>query len=325
MTKSLESPLDKFMNMFKEASGRVILSSSKPDEYSQEKPNLPNSVFTYYLLKGLKGEADIQRTGVITLQNIYNYVYDRTKEETDGAQHPQMEGAVSGKFPISVLEKLDEPLKLDVWFVAQDSRCANPNCLNPPEGVEECKDPLCGDVTITNGFEMHSQQNYQIGFRPHATSYVYVYQIDTHGNVARLFPGTEFLTPENKLENPLRGGRIYWIPAKDAWARLDNTEGKEKIYVVASRSRNAVLEDLEKEAKDIKQQGADQDAAHRVGQQTRGQLDEIMGISKAIVRKAKPIAGDRKTRSFEELSHAIESTQLDVAQSVWFWHKGRQH
>lgn len=85
LTKSLEDPMETFMKMFKDATGRVILSSSKPDEYSQEKPNLSNSVFTYYLLKGLKGEADIQRTGVITLQNIYDYVYERTKDETEGA------------------------------------------------------------------------------------------------------------------------------------------------------------------------------------------------------------------------------------------------
>ena len=108
------------MEMFKEASGRVILSSSRPNEFSQERPNLSNSVFTHYLLKGLRGEADIQRNGVITLPEIYDYVYDRTKGETEGAQHPQMEGAVAGRFPIAVLGQLEDKLKLDVWFVAQD-------------------------------------------------------------------------------------------------------------------------------------------------------------------------------------------------------------
>jgi hypothetical protein len=328
LTKSIDPPMAKFMEMFKEASGRVILSSSRPNEYSQEKPDLPNSVFTYYLLKGLKGEADIRRNGVITLSEIYDYVYDRTKGETEGAQHPQMEGAVAGRFPIAVLGELEEKLKLDVWFVAQDPRCANPDCINPPDGVTECKDPRCGEVTIKTGSDLHSGQNYQIGFRPHSTSYVYVYQFDTQGNIYRLFPGGDHLEAGNRMENPLKSGRIYWLPGKDAWLRLDHQEGKEKIYVVASRSRNALLEDLNKAAEISGQQGGGQNGVGEVSEKTRETLERVMGVSKAIVRKTGTTRSDRdapaKVRSFDDLSHAIESAQLDVAESVWFWHKGRK-
>ena len=328
LTKSIDPPLEKFMEMFKDASGRVILSSSRPNEYSLERPNLSNSVFTYYLLKGLKGEADIQRNGVITLQEIYDYVYDRTKEETEGVQHPQMEGAVAGRFPISVLGQLDGTLNLNVWFVAQDPRCSNPDCINPPEGATECKDPQCGDVTITNGSDLHSGQNYQIGFRPQTTSYVYVYQIDTQGNIARLFPGNEYLDPKNSMQNPLKGEQIYWIPGKDAWLKLDENEGKEKIYVVASRSRNALLEDFGKEAEAGGQKEGEDRTSGAASNKTQETLEKVMGVSKAIVRKLGTTGSNRnapaKVRSFEELSHAIESAKLDVAESVWFWHKGLQ-
>lgn len=327
MTKSIEPPMQKWLDMVKESSGMAILSSSQPHEYSQERPNLPNSVFTYYLLKGLRGEADIQRSGVITLQEIYDYVYDRTKSETEGAQHPKMESSVAGRFPISVLERLDGTLHLDVRFVAQDPRCSNPDCINPPPGATECKDPKCGDITITNESVMYSGQNYQIGFRPNETSYVYVYQIDSNGNISRLFPGSDYLEPSNRMENPLKADQIYWIPGRDAWLRLDDQQGEERIYVIASRSRNAPLEDLYKEMETIRQKGGEDTESRQVNEETRETVERIMGVSKAVVRKI-PSGSQRnqsaKARSFESFSQAIESTQLDVAESVRFFHKGRQ-
>lgn len=50
-----------------QSSGRVLLASSRKDQYSMEKQGLPNGVFTYYLLKALHGEADSSRKGVVTL------------------------------------------------------------------------------------------------------------------------------------------------------------------------------------------------------------------------------------------------------------------
>ena len=204
----------------------------------------------------------------------------------------------------------------------------NADCINPPEGVTECKDPRCGDVTITNGSDLYSGQNFQVGFRPYATSYVYVYQIDTQGNICKLFPGGDHLDSGNSMENPLKSGQIYWIPGKDAWLRLDDQKGKEKIYVVASRSRNALLEDLSKEAEMSGQRGGGQSKVEEVSEKTQETLERVMGVSKAIVRKTRTTASDRnapaKVRSFEDLSHAIESAHLDVAESVWFWHKGRK-
>ena len=141
-TKAIDSPLDKWMRLFDKASGRVILASSKPEELSQEKSNLRNSVFTYYLLRGLNGEADLNRDGIVTADEAYAYVYEKTNHKTRGAQHPTKLGSVEGEFPISVLGKLDNTIKLDVWFVAQDSRCANPDCTHPRSEDAECKGSL---------------------------------------------------------------------------------------------------------------------------------------------------------------------------------------
>ncbi len=100
--KSLEPALQNFVQQFRESEGRVFLTSSRPDESSMEKPGMQNSVFTHYLLQGLKGEADKDQNGVVTLEELYNYVYNKTKDETKGYQRPQMEGRVVGQFPIAL-------------------------------------------------------------------------------------------------------------------------------------------------------------------------------------------------------------------------------
>jgi hypothetical protein len=301
----------------------VVLSSSKPDEFSQEKANLENSVFTHYLLKSLQGEGDINRDGIITLDEVYEYVYQRTKDETEGAQHPLKQGTVTGKFPLAVLGDLQDTVKLDVWFVAQDSRCRNPDCIDPPPGVSRCDDPLCRDISIQDGATMFLGQNYQIGLRPHATSYVYVYQIDQKGEIYRLFPGSDYLAPDNNMTNPLKGGTIYWIPGKHSWLTHGSYGGKEKVYVMASRSRNAHLEDLYKHLETSRKDKRPGTGHVQATEQMRGLLEKTMAPTKAIRRKVQatpPEAepGD-KNHSFEYLSQSIESSTLDTARSVWFW------
>jgi TPR repeat protein len=100
--KSLEPALQNFVQQFKESEGRVFLTSARPDESSMEKRGMQNSVFTNYLLQGLRGEADNDQNGVVTLEELYNYVYSKTKDETKGYQRPQMEGRIVGVFPVAL-------------------------------------------------------------------------------------------------------------------------------------------------------------------------------------------------------------------------------
>ncbi|MEW6350868.1 MAG: caspase family protein [Thermodesulfobacteriota bacterium] len=99
-------PVKSFMQDFLASSGRVIITSSRPNEFSLETERLRNSVFTHYFIEGLKGAADFDGNGVVSVNEIYTYVYDRTKNETDGAQHPQFEGTVEGVFPLALAANL---------------------------------------------------------------------------------------------------------------------------------------------------------------------------------------------------------------------------
>lgn len=54
--------------------GTVILTSCQETEQAREVKDLGHGVFTYYIVEGLKGAADENRDGVITKDELYNYV-----------------------------------------------------------------------------------------------------------------------------------------------------------------------------------------------------------------------------------------------------------
>lgn len=74
------------------AKGQVIIASSSADEVSQESDDIQGSFFTHYLASGLRGDADRDKDGRVTLDEAYAYAYGRTVAATAttraGAQHP---------------------------------------------------------------------------------------------------------------------------------------------------------------------------------------------------------------------------------------------
>jgi len=66
--------------------GRVVLTASDSTQYAWEGENLkgsaPESLFTHHLVQGIEtSEADINRDGHITIDELYDYVYDRVIKE----------------------------------------------------------------------------------------------------------------------------------------------------------------------------------------------------------------------------------------------------
>ncbi len=68
--------------------GIVIFTASAAGEVSQEFPELGHGVFTYYLLEGMKGEADLNNDYTVTINELMQYVEDQVKRKTRGAQNP---------------------------------------------------------------------------------------------------------------------------------------------------------------------------------------------------------------------------------------------
>jgi uncharacterized caspase-like protein len=90
--------------------GVVFFAASANNEPSVEKDELHHGLFTYALLEGLKGSADVmKRDQIIYINELGNFVRDRVKQLSGGAQHaiyyePPPESGFQ-PFPLFVLPK----------------------------------------------------------------------------------------------------------------------------------------------------------------------------------------------------------------------------
>ena len=96
---------DIFLDRISKGKGRVILSASGANEPAKEDDQLQHGIFTYYLLEGLKGEADADKNGFVTIDEIYSYLSNVIPRVTGQNQHPVKKGEVQGQIIIGKTSK----------------------------------------------------------------------------------------------------------------------------------------------------------------------------------------------------------------------------
>ncbi|MFT3917191.1 MAG: hypothetical protein QM704_24815 [Anaeromyxobacteraceae bacterium] len=85
--------------------GEVFISSSGPGESSEEWDSLKGSLFTHHLLTGLRGDADVEGDGRVSLSEVYAYAYRRTVAGAAGAgQHPAFAFDLAGSGELVLTE-----------------------------------------------------------------------------------------------------------------------------------------------------------------------------------------------------------------------------
>jgi Skp family chaperone for outer membrane proteins len=97
---------------------------------------------------------------------------------------------------------------------------------------------------LTENAVLHSGDTYKVIFTPNENLYIYIFQQDASNQVQRIFPMEEYKGIRLNNHNPVEKGRQYVLPTKEKSFRLDKTTGTEKIYFLASRYKDAVLENL---------------------------------------------------------------------------------
>lgn len=89
--------------LFNEA-GRAVITSSDVNEVSQEgaRWGSGHGVFTWVLLEGLRGSADANADHYVTAGELFDYVRDRVRVETDFRQNPRALPGNNGQLTLAV-------------------------------------------------------------------------------------------------------------------------------------------------------------------------------------------------------------------------------
>ena len=94
--------LQRYYQAFEETDGGIaLLMSSKAEELSLEDHGLRQGVFTYYVLQGLKGKADVNNDYLVTIKELYSFVYSKVREYTDNVQTPILTGDYDHDMPVA--------------------------------------------------------------------------------------------------------------------------------------------------------------------------------------------------------------------------------
>ncbi len=122
--RTFQNPLHKGRNLltaeFLEdlaGEGRLVVTACDVNEVSLETPEIGHGLFTHYLLEGLKGYADKDQDGLVTVHELYEYVYENVSQHArkmGGGMHPIQKGSVKGKIFLTqyetVAQKQAKPL-----------------------------------------------------------------------------------------------------------------------------------------------------------------------------------------------------------------------
>lgn len=99
-------------------SGHAFLASSSENEAAQESDRIGSSFFTYYLISGLRGAADVSSDGRVTLNEAYNFAFNETLQRTErtlsGAQHPAYDIQLAGTGDVVMTDLRDQSARLEL-------------------------------------------------------------------------------------------------------------------------------------------------------------------------------------------------------------------
>ena len=99
---------DFYQNSQSDQSDFAMLLSSTSSENSAEADRLQQSVFSYYLIKGLEGLADTNRDKRISIQELFNYVGDNVRKFTENRQSPTLTGQFDRGKIIGIVRSKDK-------------------------------------------------------------------------------------------------------------------------------------------------------------------------------------------------------------------------
>jgi formylglycine-generating enzyme required for sulfatase activity len=106
--------INKYLQNLTQASeGIASLTSAEAREVAREGQEWGggHGVFTHFVLEGMKGAADLDQNGIITIGELFEYVRDEVKKATGDEQHPSIgTNPYDRNLPIAINQKIIETI-----------------------------------------------------------------------------------------------------------------------------------------------------------------------------------------------------------------------
>lgn len=205
-----------------DSTGFKVLYSTSEGEVSYEVGQKKHGLFTYFLSKGLKGEADIDGDGSITFNESSKYTYMQMRSWAK--KYPKMKQT----------PKMDMKEAIgDFFLTLSDSGKTIENGLSI--SLLGWKDGVSNDwFSLNEGGTLRSGDAYKVKLTSDEKYYVYIYQVDATGAIYPLFP-----RPDIAIDNPVKPYREYHFPEDlNMGFELDDNTGEEVVYVYATVKEN---------------------------------------------------------------------------------------
>jgi uncharacterized caspase-like protein len=101
--KKSNNLFNQYVARYANEADRAVITASDISQLSEESEQWGggHGVFTFYLLKGLKGEADLNKDGTVTAGELFAYVHDNVEKATSGSQSPMALPGLAEHIPLS--------------------------------------------------------------------------------------------------------------------------------------------------------------------------------------------------------------------------------
>jgi hypothetical protein len=83
----------------------AVIMSSKPNQTSMELGNIQQGLFSYYLINGLRGNADLNNDSYITMGELFFYTKNNVTAQSGGSQIPVVYGQNLDKIPLTKIKR----------------------------------------------------------------------------------------------------------------------------------------------------------------------------------------------------------------------------
>lgn len=97
-----------FRELNRASAGTAFILSSMADEESLEVSTLHQSIFSYFVVRGMKGEANVNGDEVVTVQELFDYVYQNVTAyalKLGKIQTPVIKGNYDPNMPVAMIRR----------------------------------------------------------------------------------------------------------------------------------------------------------------------------------------------------------------------------